>query len=355
MKQSQKLDALIKSVLKEELGSIQELSPALMNRAAKKAEDKIDPWVYDNPDKEKKQAKTLDSHINPEVKKEVDRVKNIIGAQEMNFRPFNAYRNGMLEVSFGKGKGLFLRVTNNPEIAPSNKKYKIMGHSNMKMEDLPKDHKKAIEDLVLYIAEKQVVSEVGGEEGYEEYVTQTGTASSATGPQKKLIAQKKPGSILKFRKPGASLEENETQELETEQQEPTGTDIAGQVAEIVEKLKIMSESGKDPKKQRLVEKVMKYMESAKAALEALTGHESMLEEKDQEAKRTAATKKLKGVRTHLGKIIKDKEIAERVMGKMPVEKMMQLASKAKKDIDEAGLAKLMVKHSLQEAWLVKKK
>jgi hypothetical protein len=97
------------------------------------------------------------------------------------------------------------------------------------------------------------------------------------------------------------------------------------------------------------------MESAKAALEALTGHESMLEEKDHKSKQDDATKQLRGVRKQIDKILKDREMADRVMEKMSVDKMMDLKSKAKKDIDEAGLAKLMVKHSLKEAWMIKKK
>jgi hypothetical protein len=147
-------------------------------------------------------------------------------------------------------------------------------------------------------------------------------------------------------------EAEETQEPEMEQK-PKASEIAGQVAEIMEKLKYMAE-GEDPKKGKHAAKVMKYMESAKAALEALTAHETMLEEKDQKAKEDDATKQLKGVRKQIDKILKDKEMAERVMEKMSVQKMIDLKSKAKKDIDEAGLARIMVKHSLKESWIKKK-
>jgi hypothetical protein len=147
-------------------------------------------------------------------------------------------------------------------------------------------------------------------------------------------------------------EAEEMQEPEMEQK-PKASEIAGQVAEIMEKLKSMAE-GEDPKKGKHAAKVMKYMESAKAALEALTAHETMLEEKDQKAKEDDATKQLKGVRKQLDKILKDKEMAERVMEKMSVQKMIDLKSKAKKDIDEAGLARIMVKHSLKESWIKKK-
>ena len=150
--------------------------------------------------------------------------------------------------------------------------------------------------------------------------------------------------------------EEETQEPEMDQQ-PTGTDIAGQVAEIAEKLKIMAEGGNDPKKQRLAEKVMKYMESAKAALEALTGHEAMLEEKDQAVKQKAAQGHLKAIEKHLGKIVRDKDAVGKMMKKMPIEKviaMKQQMQSKEKELDEERVAKAMLKYSLQEG-LVKKK
>jgi hypothetical protein len=96
------------------------------------------------------------------------------------------------------------------------------------------------------------------------------------------------------------------------------------------------------------------MEAAKTALEAFTAHEAMLEEKEQKAKEDDATKQLKGVRKQIDKILKDKEMADRVMEKMSVQKMIDLKQKAKKDIDEAGLARIMVKHSLKEGWVKKK-
>ena len=159
----------------------------------------------------------------------------------------------------------------------------------------------------------------------------------------KAVQLVKPGDV-------GTLKEKEMQDME---QMPKASEIAGQVAEIMEKLKSMAE-GEDPKKGKHAAKVMKYMESAKAALEALTAHETMLEEKDQAAKEDDATKQLKGVRKQIDKILKDKEMADRVMEKMSVQKMIDLKSKAKKDIDEAGLARIMVKHSLKEGWVKKK-
>lgn len=186
------------------------------------------------------------------------------------------------------------------------------------------------------------------------FITPDGESDSLTSAQRAELKNAKSGDSVEYKKPGQAQEaaEEDMQEPEMEQK-PKASEIAGQVAEIMEKLKSMAE-GEDPKKGRHAAKVMKYMESAKAALEALTAHETMLEEKDQKAKEDDATKQLKGVRKQLDKILKDKEMADRVMEKMSVQKMIDLKSKAKKDIDEADLAKIMVKKSLKEGWVKKK-
>lgn len=189
------------------------------------------------------------------------------------------------------------------------------------------------------------------EEKKMSFITPDGESDSLTSAQRAELKNAKSGDSVEYKKPGQAQEatEEEMQEPEMEQM-PKASEIAGQVAEIMEKLKSMGE-GKDPKKSKQAAKVMKYMESAKAALEALTAHETMLEEKEQAAKEDDATKQLKGVRKQLDKILKDKEMADRVMEKMSVQKMIDLKSKAKKDIDEAGLARIMVKKSLKEGWV----
>jgi hypothetical protein len=186
-------------------------------------------------------------------------------------------------------------------------------------------------------------------EANKKFITPDGRTLTAA--QKAEMAASRPGDTVTVTKAGEKVvQENE----EAMDQQPTGTDIAGQVAEIVEKLKIMSESGKDPKKQRLAEKVMKYMESAKAALEALTGHESMLEEKDQATKEKAAQGHLKAIEKHLGKIVRDKDAVGKMMKKMPIEKviaMKQQMQSKEKELDEERVAKAMLKYSLQEGWV----
>lgn len=196
----------------------------------------------------------------------------------------------------------------------------------------------------------------------KEYVTQDGTSKSATSQQKQAIAKAKAGDTIKYRKAGSgttsttqgTLEENEEEMQEPDmEQMPKASEIAGQVAEIMEKLKSMAE-GEDPKKGKHAAKVMKYMESAKAALEALTAHETMLEEKEQAAKEKDAQGHLKAIEKHLGKIVKDKDAVGKMMKKMPIEKviaMKQQMQSKEKELDEEKLAKVMLNKSLKEGWI----
>lgn len=180
-----------------------------------------------------------------------------------------------------------------------------------------------------------------------------GKLSGVADAEAKQKAQKElmKGKAVDFVDP-TKMKEEEMQEPEMEQM-PKASEIAGQVAEIMEKLKSMGE-GEDPKKGKHAAKVMKYMESAKAALEALTAHETMLEEKDQAAKEKDAQGHLKAIEKHLGKIVKDKDAVGKMMKKMPVEKVIamkqQLQSK-EKELDEEKLAKVMFNKSLKEGWV----
>ena len=145
--------------------------------------------------------------------------------------------------------------------------------------------------------------------------------------------------------------ENEKGSEEQLESVPTGTEIAGQVAEIVDKLKAMSEGTEDVKKQKLAEKIMKQMESAKAALEALTAHETMLAEKEEQNQLKLAEKNLKGVTKHLGKMVKERSIVEKIASKLDAKKIVELKKRLKKELDEENLAKTMLSYSLKEGWI----
>ena len=183
-------------------------------------------------------------------------------------------------------------------------------------------------------------------------LTGVADAESKQKAQKELMK----GKAVDFVDPTKMKEEEMTQpDME---QQPTGTEIAGQVAEIVEKLKTMSEGSEDPKKQKLAAKAMKQMESAKAALEALTAHETMLEEKDQAEQEKKAEKHKKNIEKIFKGIVKDENIVNRLKDKLSTKNIADLSKRLGekgKELDEDALARIVLNNSLKEGWAVKKK
>ena len=140
------------------------------------------------------------------------------------------------------------------------------------------------------------------------------------------------------------LPETEMDSTET----PLSHDLAGKIAEVIDGLKAITESPKDKKHAKYAEKVMKHIGAAQAALEALTGHESILEEKDAAQAEKDAEGHLKGIRKHMSKVIKDKDTLDRIMNKMPVGKAMELKKAAGGELDEEKVAKAMLKYVIKE-------
>jgi len=191
------------------------------------------------------------------------------------------------------------------------------------------------------------------------FVTPDGTERTASPKQRDEMKKLKSGETAEFMKTGTTrvpgMTEEESEEMKVADTEvleavPTGTEIAGKVSEIIDSLAKISEAGKDEKHKKHAGKVMKYMEAVKKALEALTAHEMMLEEKEKEADKKDGEKHLKAIEKHLGKLIKDKDSIQKIMKKMPVEKVLDMKKKlVDKELDEEKLAKVMLKHSLKEA------
>ena len=175
---------------------------------------------------------------------------------------------------------------------------------------------------------------------------------------KKLDSQSQKSTVDALKKGGSATLENEEEMTQPDmEQKPKASEIAGQVAEIMEKLKSMAE-GEDPKKGKHAARVMKYMESAKAALEALTAHETMLEEKDQADQEKKAEKHRKNIEKIFKGIVKDENIVNRLKEKLSAEDIVTLTKKLKdkgKELDEERLARIVLNRSLQEGWSIKKK
>jgi hypothetical protein len=186
-------------------------------------------------------------------------------------------------------------------------------------------------------------------------VSSDGNVSGIKDAQAKKDAQSElnKGKAVKFVPPGQTKEASE--EKDVLENEVKASDIAGQVSEIVDKLKTMAEAKEDPKKQKLAAKAMKQMESAKAALEALTAHEMMLEEKAQAEEEKEAEKHVGKFKKALTKLVKEPAAVEKISAKMTPQKMADLKRKMKSgELDEEKLARVMLQHSLKEGWVKKK-
>jgi hypothetical protein len=323
MKQTQKLDALISRIIKEELDKSQK-GVLDVTIPSKFAFALADPRVSDDPSyvsfmKSKDDGKTYNLKIQSktpefkELKRAMGRIDNSINIDTPELEKiYNAIMSGI-------------------------EKADIEGSV-----DLIKQGRKS-----------------GLEEEEKEYVTPDGTSASASADQIASATRAKSGTIVKYRKAGVKpMKENEEEMQEPDmEQKPKASEIAGQLAEIMEKLKSMAE-GEDPKKGKHAAKVMKYMESAKAALEALTAHETMLEEKDQEQQTKAAEKHKKNIEKIFKSIVKDENIVNRLKDKLTPKDIADLTKKLKdkgKELDEEKLARIVLNRSLKEGWEVKKK
>ena len=183
---------------------------------------------------------------------------------------------------------------------------------------------------------------------YKKFVTSDGTKKTLTPDQKKEMEKAKAGETIDISKVGGTQEGSEDEIASDSTETPLSHDLAGKIAEVIDGLKAITESPKDKKHAKYAEKVMKHVGAAQAALEALTGHESILEEKDAAQAEKDAEGHLKGIRKHMSKVIKDKETLDRIMNKMPVGKAMELKKAAGGELDEEKVAKAMLKYVIKE-------
>ena len=152
--------------------------------------------------------------------------------------------------------------------------------------------------------------------------------------------------------PSSDKLKEKSEDTEVLENEVKASDIAGQVSEILDKLKTMAEAKEDPKRQKIAAKALKQMESAKAALEALTAHEMMLEEKEQAEEEQEAEKHVGKFKKALNKLVREPGAVDKIASKMDAKKMEELKKKMKSgELDEEKLARVMLQHSLKEGWI----
>lgn len=142
--------------------------------------------------------------------------------------------------------------------------------------------------------------------------------------------------------------------LEEERETPSATEIAGKIAEMMDSLKAVSEGTQDVKMKKIADKAAMQLEAAKATLEALTAHEVMLQEKEHEMFVKQAGKKRKTIERYLNKKVKMPEVVEKLMKKMPEEKIADMLKKSNGELDEEKVAGAMMKVALKEGYITKK-
>jgi hypothetical protein len=216
---------------------------------------------------------------------------------------------------------------------------KLIGSSN------PADQKRVGE----LTAKLMHMSKSSNDEATVVKVTRTGSPET---PQDKDTSMLKAGDKVIYTQQGKKIQETSKQpEL---QEGPCGACISGQLSELMDKLKALGEAAKDPKHGKLAEKTMRHLDAAKTALEAVVAHETMLEEKEQQLHLKEAEKHLKGIRGKVSKMIKNEAIVERIMKKMNANNIIAMKKKKGGELDEEKVANAMLKVALNESFIQKK-
>lgn len=330
--QLQKLEKLIENIIKEELSDSQQDTV-----------DRILKLHFNG-----KKIEELDSS---ELKKLQDLIKK---------SPKFTGKNKLKEIDhndnlMGRYKGVHYEMTDSPHgtIVILNGKIKVPYKPESSGEQNHIKIQRLIQKMLdnKELSEKLVVS------------SPDGTERTLTSNQKMTVKKAADaGDDVEIKKKGDNLQEenstkgfsaerkgnNESQDMEeSEKSEMFESDaIKSSLDEILEKIKGMHEGKDDVKMQRYCEGVAKHLNRAISALEALRGHENILEERRKAEEEKANSKHVKAVQKLLTKKVKDKKDVEPLIKKYgPV----AVKLKQKGVEDPAKAADMVWKHVLKEA------
>jgi hypothetical protein len=205
---------------------------------------------------------------------------------------------------------------------------------------------KILEAIINKVIAEELSDTISEKDGESTFVTPDGTKGTLTRDQRIRLSKMRPGSSVSFQKAGTVLETDQSNvEL------PKATDIAGKIAEMVDSLKAISEGSGDVKIQKMADKASAQLEAAKSTLEALTAHEVMLQEKEHDQFLKQANKKRKVIERYLSRKIKMPEVVQKIMKKLPEEKVAEMLKRAKGELDEEKVAGAMMKVALREGYI----
>lgn len=216
---------------------------------------------------------------------------------------------------------------------------------------------KKLDQLIKKIIAEETSKQVSEQDTI--FVTQDGTAKTATSAQKNRIKniQRKPGATVNYVKAGTSttdtsstMEEGEEEQIEYTES-PKAKDIMQELSSVMEQLSGLAESNLDEKYKKNVAKVQKYLETAKAYLDNIEEYQKVLDTKNVELSNKQASKTSKVLERSLSRLIKDEGVVSKIMKKIPTNKIVELKSAYKKELDEQKLAKALLNLSLKEGYI----
>lgn len=171
--------------------------------------------------------------------------------------------------------------------------------------------------------------------------TPDGTTRTMT-PDQKVKAQKAlQKEPIKIVKRGMPIQEDQVEEK-------FSSKLENLINVAVKKINELSESSEDKKYKKVLENVVKNLMNAQKALESVKSHESYVEEKKNIEDEKLAVKNVGSVRKQISKIVKDKEIVDRIMRKYNSDVAKKLQKKAP-DADPEKLSKAIVKYFIKES------
>jgi hypothetical protein len=204
---------------------------------------------------------------------------------------------------------------------------------------------------------KKIISEE------KKYFTPDGTVRTATSAQKQDMKRLRPGQTASIEKAGATVTEDQEdienkdavnmkqtkqEDLSSQTQSPKATDLIQELNSIIEQLSAIAESNLDEKYKKQTAKVSKYLETAKGYLDNIEEYQKVIDSKNVELDNKKASKTAKVLEKSLSKLIKDEAVVSKIMKKIPTNKIVELKTAYKKDLDEQKLAKTLLKLSLKE-------
>jgi len=174
--------------------------------------------------------------------------------------------------------------------------------------------------------------------------TMDGTSNTMTSADK-IKAQKalQRKDSVKTVKIGQPLREDELEEVEASLSEK----LESALDEFVQEISALAEGTDDKKYKRVMENVVKHLVNAKTALEAVKTHESFLAEKKNAEEEKGAEKNIGSVRKNMAKVIKDKDLVDRIMKKYNSATARKIQQRMP-DADPEKLTKAIIKHFIKE-------